>query len=255
MVAVRTHVLIPVLTAVLAACSKAPPPPASAPAPPPLFQVDPATAGAVAGKVSYQGQRPARKRIQLEEEQACVELNPRGLDDESIVVNRDGTLANVFVWVKQGLEGKRFAMPEGPVVFDQKGCRFGPRVFGVRTGQIVRIVNSDPVTHNVHPQAQMNREWNQSQPPGGEVVERKFVRPEVMIKVKCNVHSWMRAYIGAVEHPYFAVTGADGSFSLPNLPPGEYTIEAWHEKLGTQEQHVTLAPGAKTAITFTFPGA
>jgi hypothetical protein len=125
---------------------------------------------------------------------------------------------------------------------------------GIQTGQTLQISNSDPVTHNIHPLAQINREWNHSQGPGEAPLARKFLRPEVMIPVKCNIHSWMRAYIGAVDHPYFAVTGQDGTFEIPNVPPGDYVVAAWQEKLGTQEQKVTVTPAGRIDATFTFKG-
>jgi plastocyanin len=237
----------------LAGCStpKQEPPPRAARV---YFKVDAATAGRIQGKISYAGPKPPRQKLRIDEDEGCVKANPGGLFDESIVVNKDNTLANVFVYVKTGLEGKQFAPAEGPVTIDQKGCKFWPRVMGVRVGQIIRVTNSDPVTHNIHPQARMNREWNQSQPEGAPPLERKFVRPEVMIRIKCNVHSWMRAWAGVLEHPYFAVTGDDGSFEIPNLPHGEYTIEAWHEKLGTQQQQITVGPSATATAAFTFKG-
>ena len=185
---------------------------------------------------------------------ACVEAHQGKPVDESVVVNPNGTLANVFVYVKSGLEGKQFETPATPVTLDQRGCWFQPRVMGIQTGQPLRIVNSDPVTHNIHPLAQINREWNHSQGPGEAPLERKFARPEVMIRVKCNIHSWMRAYIGAVDHPYFAVTGPDGTFEIPNVPPGDYVIEAWQETLGTQEQKVTVTPTGRIDVSFTFKG-
>jgi hypothetical protein len=135
---------------------------------------------------------------------------------------------------------------------DQHGCWFRPRVIGVQTGQILRVTNTDPVTHNIHPLPHDNREWNRSQGAGTDALERKFARPEVMIPVKCNIHSWMHAFIGVVAHPYFAVSGDDGSFEIRNVPPGDYLVEAWHEKLGTIEQHVTLAPSATAKVDFTF---
>ncbi|MBL8214832.1 MAG: hypothetical protein JNK87_29200 [Bryobacterales bacterium] len=218
------------------------------------FQVDPATAGAVTGKIAYKGAKPARKKLRIDEDPVCTKLNKNGLYDEAVVVNKNGTLANVFLHIKGGLEGKRFEVPKEPVVIDQKGCRFGPRVMGVQVGQIIRVTNSDPLTHNIHPMPKNNREWNQSQGEGDPPLERKFVRSEVMVRVKCNVHSWMRAHIGAVEHPYFAVTGEDGAFEIRNLPPGEYTLEAWHEKLGVQEQKFTVPPAGKSEAVFTFQG-
>lgn len=231
-------------------------PPAKAPEakkePPSYFKVDPATAGVLRGKADFRGKKPPRKALRIDEDLQCTQMNKGGLFDESVVVNANGTLGNVFVYVKSGLEGKKFPPAEAPLVIDQKRCRFEPHVAGVRVGQTIRVTNSDPLTHNIHPQPKNNREWNQSQGEGAPPLERRFVWPEVMIRVKCNVHSWMRAYIGAVEHPYFAVTGADGTFEIPQLPPGDYTLEAWHEKLGTQEQRISLAASGAQNVNFTF---
>ena len=129
---------------------------------------------------------------------------------------------------------------------------FTPHVSGVMTGQPLVVANSDPVTHNVHPMPEKNREWNQGQPPGAPEIERTFRFEEIMIPVKCNVHSWMKSYIGVVAHPYYAVTAAAGTFELPNLPPGTYTLTAWHEKFGTQTAQVTLAPSGAATAEFTF---
>lgn len=254
----RAWASIPAAFALMAACSQSPKavPEAKKEAPPSYFQVDPGTAVTITGKVFLKGAKPVRKKLEIDEDPACVKLNKAGLFEETVMVNANGTLANVFVYVKKGLEGKQFAPPPATdvVTIDQKGCRFTPHVLGVRTGQTISVTNSDPLTHNIHPQPKMNREWNQSQPEGAPPLERRFVRPEMMIRVKCNVHSWMRAYIGAMEHPYFAVTGSDGSFEIRNLPPGEYTVEAWQEKLGSQEQQVTLAPSSKSEMVFSFQG-
>jgi hypothetical protein len=125
---------------------------------------------------------------------------------------------------------------------------------GIQVGQTLRITNSDPVTHNIHPLAQINREWNHSQGQGDPPLARKFTKPEVMIRVKCNIHNWMHAFIGVVAHPYFAVTGADGTFQIPNVPPGDYVIEAWQEELGPQEQKVTVTPSTKIEANFIFKG-
>jgi len=247
--------------ALLAGCSQAPPPAVEkksdkpAPAKVNYFRVDPSTAGTVRGKILFTGRKPPKKRIDVSEDPMCAKMHGGGLYDESVVVNANGTLSNVFVYVKGGLEGKSFEPPKEPVVIDQKGCWFEPRVLGIQTGQPLTIRNSDPVTHNIHPMAEINRAWNQSQDPGTEPLRRRFSQREVMIKVKCNIHSWMRAWIGAVEHPYFAVTGkADGSFVIPNLPPGDYTIEAWHEVYGRQEQKISVRPSGTEALSFTFKG-
>ena len=221
---------------------------------PEFFHVDAATAGVLKGSIRFAGKRPVRKSIDLSSDPACVEAHKGKAIDESIVVNPNGTLANVFVYIKSGLEGKQFEVPQTPVIFDQRGCWFQPRVLGLQTGQVLRIVNSDPVTHNVHPMAQLNREWNHSQGAGDEPLDRKFLRPEVMIPVKCNIHSWMHAYIGVVAHPYFAVTVADGTFEIRNVPPGDYVIEAWQEKMGTNEQKLTVPPRGEIDASFTFKG-
>ena len=248
------------LLAALVSCSSNPPAPvkdAAAPATPSYFVVNAQTAATITGRVTFKGVRPRRQAIRIDEDLGCVQLNKSGLLEESVIVHGlQAALANVFIYVKKGLEGKQFAPPPAveAVTIDQKGCRFGPHVLGIRAGQTLRVTNSDPLTHNIHPQARLNREWNQSQEPGSPALERKFVRPEIMVRVKCNVHSWMRAYVGVVEHPYFAVTGEDGSFAIPNLPPGDYTIEAWQEKLGAQELEVHVEPSAKKAVAFTFTG-
>lgn len=216
------------------------------------FKVDPATAGVISGKVLFTGKRVPGKKVDMEEDPQCNKLHKTPVVDQALAVNKDGTLGNVFVYIKGGLEGKKFAPPGFAAVMDQKGCWFEPRVLGIQTGQELEVTNSDPVTHNIHPRAHVNREWNQSQAEGSAPLERKFAVQEIMIRVKCNIHNWMHAWIGVVDNPYFAVTGADGSFTLKNVPPGEYTIEAWQEELGTQEQRVTVAAAGKAEVGFTF---
>jgi hypothetical protein len=216
------------------------------------YKVDPATAGVVIGKALFSGKKPERKKIDMDQDPPCAKLHPDPVYDDAIAVNEAGALANVFVYIKQGLEDKKFTPSTDQVVIDQKGCWFRPRVLGVQVGQILKVTNSDPLTHNIHPLAQVNREWNQSQPPESEPFIRRFIQPEIMIRVKCNIHGWMRSWIGAVPHPYFAVSGADGAFELKNVPPGNYVIEAWHEELGKQEQSISLAPSGKNEITFQF---
>jgi hypothetical protein len=225
--------------------------PKSEPAPV-YFTVDPATAGSVAGTIHYKGRRPAPKLIDMSEEPACVEAHHGKAYDESLVVSKSGALANAFIYVKTGLEGKNFAIPPTPVTIDQSGCWFRPRVMGIQTGQTLQVINSDPVTHNIHPMAEVNREWNHSQGAGDPPIARRFIKPEIMIRVKCNIHSWMHAFIGVLTHPYFAVSKDDGSFEIKNLPPGTYTIAVWQENLGTQEQQITVPTHGTAKANFTF---
>jgi hypothetical protein len=185
---------------------------------------------------------------------ACVEAHHGKAYDESLMVSASGGLANAFIYIEKGLEGKTFEVPTSPVVIDQKGCWFHPRVLGIQTGQAFQVVNSDPVTHNIHPMAEMNREWNHSQGPGDPPLIRRFTKPEVMIPVKCNIHSWMHAFIGVLDHPYFTVSQDDGSFKIDNLPAGTYTLVVWQEKLGTQERQVTITPNGETTVNFTLRG-
>jgi plastocyanin len=252
----RSLVLIAVVAAVTA-CTKqqAEAPTETKKAEEPLYKVDAATAGTVSGRIAFKGRKPAPKKIDMDQDAACAKLHKGGgRSDEDLVVNKDGTLANVFVYVKTGLEGKRFEVPSAPVKLDQNGCWFQPRVLGIQTGQTLSVTNSDPVTHNVHPMAQVNREWNQSQGGGDPPLTRRFTEPEIMVPVKCNIHRWMRAWIGVLNHPYFAVTGSDGSFEIRNLPPGEYTVAAWQESLGAQEQSVKVGPSGRTSADFIFKG-
>jgi plastocyanin len=220
----------------------------------PAYHVDAATAGSISGTIHYVGKRPAPKPIDMSGDPACVAAHHGKPFDESLIVSPRGGLANVFVYVKAGLEGKRFETPSTPVTIDQKGCWFTPRVLGIQTGQTLSVVNSDPVTHNIHPMAEINREWNHSQGAGDPPLARRFLKPEVMIRVKCNIHSWMHAFIGVVDNAYFAVSKEDGRYSIGNLPPGTYTIGVWQEGLGTQEQQVTVAPHSNTLVNLTFKG-
>jgi hypothetical protein len=228
------------------------PAPATTEPAPVYFKVDPATAGTIIGRIRFTGKRPPPKAIDMSEEPACVEAHHGKAYDESLLVSKSGGLANAFVYIKSGLEGKTFAIPADPVTIDQSGCWFRPRVLGIQTGQILKVINSDPVTHNIHPMAEVNREWNHSQGAGDPPLARKFLKPEIMIRVKCNIHSWMHAFIGVLSHPYFAVSKDDGTFAISNLPPGTYTIGVWQEKLGTQEQQVTVDPHGNAEANFTF---
>ena len=159
---------------------------------------------------------------------------------ETIVAN-DGKLANVFVYVKEGLGDRTFDVPKDSVTIDQKGCQYHPHVLAVMTGQNIEIRNDDETTHNIHPTPKDNREWNESQPPKAAPIEKNFAREEIMLPVKCNQHPWMKMYLNVVKTPFFAVTGADGKYEIKGLPPGDYTLAFVQEKLGEQTQKVTLA--------------
>jgi plastocyanin len=230
--------------------------PAEAPAAAPAATatVDPATAGEIAGKISFEGAKPTPQRIRMDAVPACTEKSKEPKFTEEVVVNDNGTLRNVFVYVKEGLGDKNFPIPAEDVELDQSGCTYVPHVVGLMAGQKLRVKNTDPTNHNVHPLPKDNREWNQSQPPGSADLEESFPRPEVMIPVKCNVHPWMKAYIGVTKHPFHAVSGPDGTFSIKGLPPGDYTIEAWHEKYGTQTMKVTVGPKETKTADFSFKG-
>jgi plastocyanin len=221
---------------------------AAAPVAPP---VDPAIAASVTGKVTFTGTAPAPQPIKLSSDPYCEKANP-SLTTETEVVGKDGSVGNVFVYVKDGLGDRTFPTPSAPIVLDQKGCHYMPHVLGIQIGQPLQIVNSDDTLHNVHGLPKANKEFNQGQPIQGMKMTHTFSTKEVMIPFKCDVHGWMNAWIGVLDHPYYAVTSVDGSFSLKGLPPGTYTIEAWHEKLGTQTQTVTVGEKETKDVSFTF---
>jgi plastocyanin len=215
--------------------------------------VDPAQAGTVTGTVVLQGTPPAAKVIRLDGDPKCLQrMDGQERRSETYVVGEAGALANVFVYVKDGLSGRTFPAPAEPVVIDQEKCWYTPRVVGVRVGQPLEIRNSDPLLHNVRANPEVNDGFNMGQPVQGINYTHTFATREVMVPLKCDVHAWMNAWIGVVEHPYFAVTGAAGSFSLANLPAGTYTLEAWHEAGGTQTATVTITAGQTAPVTFTF---
>jgi hypothetical protein len=214
-------------------------------------RVDPATAGAIVGKVSFAGTPPANPPVKISADPACALSNPDGLAFENWLVS-DGGLDNVFVYVKDGLGNYYFDTPTEPVKVDQRGCRYVPHVVGVRVGQPLEIGNSDATTHNIHSLPEANREVNLAQYKAGQKNLETFTVAEVMVPLKCDLHSWMRAYAGVVDHPYFAVTSNGGRFELKNLPPGTYTLEAWHEKGGRQTQQVTVGAKEMKTIAFTY---
>jgi plastocyanin/predicted small lipoprotein YifL len=209
------------------------PAPAAAPAATPI---DPATAASVSGVVKFDGPAPKAAKIDMSQDVNC-----KGSNSAENVVVADGKLANVFVYVKEGLGNRTFAAPTEAVVLDQSGCKYHPHVLGVIAGQTIKITNSDPTTHNIHPTPKDNREWNESQAPQAAALEKTFAREEIMLPVKCNQHPWMKMFISVTKSPFYAVSGPDGKFEIKGLPPGDYTLAFVHEKLGEQDQKVTLA--------------
>jgi plastocyanin len=220
----------------------------------PTATIDEANGATVTGKVEFTGTKPVMRNISMDATPACARAHSTPQKSEEVVVNDNGTLRYAFVWVKAGLPDVQWPMPTESVSLEQEGCMYKPHVIGIRAGQDLKVVNADPTNHNIHPLPKDNREWNESQPPQGDAKIKQFARQEIMIPVKCNVHPWMRAYIGVVNNPFFAVTGEDGSFTLKGLPPGTYTVEAWHEKYGTQDMQVTVAAKDSKTVDFSFKG-
>jgi plastocyanin len=232
------------------ACSGAKPESAVGP-PPGAKPVDAARAGTVSGRVLVEGAVPENAPIKMSADPFCIRANQGGAMFESFV-SENGGLGNVFVYIKDGLGSYWVDVPAEPVKLDQSGCRYTPHVLGVRAGQRLQISNSDDTMHNVHARASVNGDFNFGQPIKGQTNEKIFASPEVMVTFKCDVHSWMNAYVGVVNHPYFAVSAGNGDFEVKNVPAGTYTVEAWHEKLGTQTQTVTLGENESKQISFTF---
>ena len=230
-------------------CSREEPPKRTPP--PDALRVDPAKAANVTGRVAIDGPVPANATIKMSGDPVCMAAHKDGATFETFV-SENGGLGNVFVYVKDGLGKYYFDPPSTPVKLDQNGCQYRPHVFGVQVGQNIEFVNSDATAHNVHALPNTNREFNFSQFIQKQTDTKFFTAPEVMVRFKCDMHNWMSAYAGVLNHPYFAVSSAGGTFELKNVPAGTYTIEAWHEKLGTQTRQVTLGEKDSKTVAFVF---
>jgi plastocyanin len=206
--------------------------------------------GVIRGQVHFDGLAPKPARI-IMSDPTCSSVRSGAMAGDDFVLGANSKLANVVVFIAEGLGDERYTPPTTPVVMEQKGCMYKPHVVALQTNQKLEIVNSDKTLHNIHPAPLNNREWNKAQ-PGGSTMEESFAREEIAIPVKCNVHPWMKSYIAVFKHPFFSVTSQDGSFELPNLPPGEYTLEAWHEELGTLKQKITVSAGGVTTTDLVF---
>ncbi len=242
------------------------PAPAQPPSPPPVAPVAAdarpsqpggpisATEGAViTGTVVFDGPPSPRTVINMDRDPHCASLNADIPPlSEEVIVNPNGTLADVFVYIQDGLKGRTFEPPSTPVYLDQLNCRFAPHVFGMMAGQPLTIRNYDPLLHNAHAMTRNNAEFNVGQPNQGMQTTKRFANPEVMVHMKCDIHPWMSAYIGVLDHPFFSVTGSDGAFVIGGLPPGTYVVAAWQEKYGSQTQTVTVGENEAKSITFTY---
>jgi hypothetical protein len=256
----RSGIAPPLLVAVIVAigCGSSKPQEVLAEAPDqPQAQAPQAATGAASGSaqltgsVKFEGQAPAPEKVKMAADPVCQQQHTEAVTSEAIVVNANGTLKNVFVYVKEGVSGS-YPAPSTPVVLDQLGCWYAPHVFGIQVLQPLQITNSDGTLHNVNSKATANKPFNIAQPVKNMKTEKKFTAPEVMVSFKCNVHPWMQAWGGVVSHPFFGVSDENGAFQIAGLPQGTYTIEAWHEKYGTQTQSVTVADGESKALEFAF---
>jgi plastocyanin len=206
-------------------------------------------AGTVNGKVTYTGTPVKQKPIDMSKEPSCAKQHATPVTTETIVTGGGNSLENVVVYISAGADDAN--APAQAVTFTQKGCQYIPHVIALHTGQELQVVNADQTSHNIHPLAKVNREWNKSQPPGSPAIQEKFDQPE-FISVKCNIHPWMHGWFAVLKTNHVSISKDDGAFSLPDLPPGKYTITAWHEDYGTQTQDVTITGNETKSIDFSF---
>jgi len=218
-----------------------------------LFMALPVTAqtATLLGTVTHAGAQPG-PAIDMDADPSCAELHDEPVLYDTMVTDGEGHLGSVFVYLKEGSALRGHPVPEEPHLLDQVGCQYTPHVSGMQVGQRLIMRNSDMTLHNVHSLPEKNREFNYGQPFEGMEIEHVFESGEVMVRFKCDVHSWMTAYVGVLAHPFFAVTAEDGSFSIEGIPPGSYTLEAWHEGLGTQTVTVTLQESQTEEVTIDF---
>ena len=204
--------------------------------------------GTISGKVTYSGTPVKQKPIDMSKEPSCAKQHATPVTTETVVTGANNTLDNVVVYISAGADDA--TTPSQAVTFTQKGCQYLPHVIAMHTGQGLSVVNADQTSHNIHPLAKVNREWNKSQPPGSPAIQEKFDSPE-FISVKCNIHPWMHGWFVVLKTNHYSIS-KDGAFSLPNLPAGKYTVTAWHEDYGTQTQEVTIAGSETKSIDFSF---
>ena len=210
-------------------------------------------ASSISGTVTYAGTVPNLRPLAMDADPACAKKHSGPVPSEMLVLGNGNTMGNIMVWVSKGVAtGKTWPAPKNPVVLDQKGCQYQPHVMGIMVGQAYRILNSDGVLHNVHALPKINKAFNRAMPPTVKEANATFDKPEAMFQIKCDVHPWMSAYVGAFTHPFFSVTAKDGKFTISGLDPGTYEITAWHERLGTQTASVTVGANETKTQNFKF---
>jgi len=205
--------------------------------------------GAVSGQVRIEGSAVKPQMIDMSMEPSCAKQYARPVVEENVVTGPGNALENVVVYISAGAQDD--APPAQPVVLTQKGCRYSPHILAFQVNQDFQVLNQDKTAHNFHPLPTSNREWNKSQPPGAPPIEEKYGRPE-FIPVMCNIHPWMKGTLAVMKNSHYAITAAGGEFKLPNLPPGNYTITAWHESFGEQSQPVIIGGGESKTLNFVF---
>lgn len=213
--------------------------------------IDPSTAGRISARVTYGGEVPPPKAIVMSSAPQCALAHGEPVYERSLVVN-DGRVENAIVYIEKGLESYSFAAPDSAVIIDQKGCLYEPHVAVAMVGQPVEFLNSDAEAHNVHGFPNVLSAWNFILSRKGAKRTMTFDRPEMGVRIGCDIHPWMRGYLGITVHPYAAVTSADGSADLGDVPPGTYTVAVWHERLGTQAREVTLEPRGRVDIELSY---
>lgn len=217
-------------------------------------------AGSVTGSAMFDGTPPKMKEIKMESDPYCALQHPQAVLKETAVIGANGGLKYVFIYVKEGeeltamIDNQEIQTPATPVVLDQKGCHYEPHVFGIMVGQPLEIKNSDQTLHNIHAMPTSGGAFNIGMPgkPEPWSLKKTFKAKEIMVPIKCDVHSWMSSYAGVLDHPFYSVTDGQGNFNIDGLPPGEYVIEAWHEKLGAQVENVTVTDEAPASLSFHF---
>jgi plastocyanin len=208
-----------------------------------------ASAGEITGKVTFSGTPPKMKALKMDADPVCAAQHPAPIMSDDALVGADGAVQNALVYVKAGLPAANIPpTPTTPIKIDQKGCIYTPRLVVAMVNQPVEFSNSDETNHHIQAMAEVNKEWTVSQNKGTAVQTTVFDKPEVGILVICHLHPWMRMFVSVLWNPYYAITGADGTFKIKGLPPGYYTLEAWHEKFGTESMKVQA--GGKADFTF-----